>query len=66
MQDSITKVVDDIKKGTQTGEIKYLPMSMLSALKIVTQKTFRLVRSVAEDNFKLNMSNDVELFEYMY
>lgn len=56
MQDSITKIVESAKTGNQSAEIQYLPMSMLSTLKIVTKNTFRLMKSVVEDSFKLNLS----------
>lgn len=56
VQESITKIVEDKKNGTQSPDIQYLPMDMLSTLKIISKKTFRLMRSIVEDNFKLKLS----------
>jgi len=57
-QDSITKLVEYIKSGNTNSEIKYLPMSMLSTLKIMTKNTFRLKKEVVKENFKLDIPVD--------
>lgn len=55
VQSSITKIVDDKKNDTQSEEIQYLPQNMLSTLKIISSKTFRLAKNVVEQVFKLVM-----------
>ena len=59
VQTSITKMVDDKKMGTVSSEIQYLPIGMLSNLKIVSKKTFRLMKSIIKDVFKLNIEDAV-------
>lgn len=58
MQNAITKIVNDQKNGTQDPEIIYLPITMLSTLKIINKKTFRLLKNVVEENFKINLFED--------
>ena len=53
VQESITKIVDDKKNGTQSPEIQYLPISMLTNLRIVSKKTFRLLKGIITDDFKV-------------
>jgi len=57
VQQSITKIVEDKKNNTQSEGIQYLPISMLSTLKIMSKKTFRLMRSVIEGNFGVDLGN---------
>lgn len=69
VQNSITKIVEDKKGGTQNNEIQYLPMNMLVNLKIVSKNKFRLMKHIVEDDFKValtsedvnNISSDVDL-----
>ncbi len=56
IQKSISKIVDDKKNSTQSSEIQYLPVSMLSKLKIISKKTFRLLRTIIEEDFKLDLN----------
>ena len=58
IQLSITKIVEDMKNKSQSEDIKYLPISMLSNLKIVSKKTFRLLRNVVEQYFGLSLSSN--------
>jgi len=58
VQESITKIVDDKKNNIQSPGIQYLPISMLSTLKIVSKKTFRLMRNIIENDFNLNIDID--------
>ena len=55
VQDSITKIVEDKKNGTQNPEIQYLPMTMLNNLKIVSNNKFKLMRNIVENNFKVEL-----------
>ena len=55
VQESITKIVDDKKNGTKSDEVIYLPQNMMSTLKIISTKTFRLTKGVVEQAFKLNL-----------
>ena len=57
VQSSITKIVQDKKNGTQSSDIQYLPVSMLSNLKIVSKKTFRLLKSIVEQYFNIQFDN---------
>ena len=56
VQKSISMIVEDKKSNKQNSEIQYLPLSMLATLKILSKKTFRLLKQIIEDNFKLNLS----------
>lgn len=56
VQESITKIVNDKKTGTQSEEIQYLPMSMLVNFKIVGKNKFKLMKNIVEENFKVNLS----------
>ena len=53
VQTSILHIVDDKKNNTLNPQIQYLPMSMLTNLKIVSKKRFRLLKSIIVDNFKV-------------
>ena len=63
VQGSITKIVDDKRNGTASPEIQYLPINMLSNLKIVSKKTFRLMQSVMLESFKIDVSNTQPLVQ---
>lgn len=54
VQTSISYIVEDKKNNTTNPQIQYLPMSMLTNLKIVSKKRFRLLKSIVVDNFKLS------------
>ena len=58
VQGSITKVVADKKNNTQSPDIQYLPISMLSTLKIVSKKTFRLMKNIMENDFNLDIDKE--------
>ena len=53
VQKSITEIVDDKKNNTTSKDIQYLSADMLKNLKILSKKTFRLMRSVVEGAFKV-------------
>ncbi len=53
VQTSISYIVEDKKNNTKNPQIQYLPMNMLSELKIISKKRFRLLKSIMEENFKL-------------
>ena len=57
VQSSITEIVDDKKNGTTNSEIQYLPVTMLSKLKIVSKNKFKLMKHLVEENFKVQLSN---------
>lgn len=58
VQESITQIVEDKKNNTKSANIQYLPISMLTKLKIVSENKFKLLKKLVEDNFglKLEMS----------
>ena len=58
VQNSITKIVEDKKNGTESPEIKYMPITMLNNLKISSKKTFRLLKSLVESYFGLVFEDD--------
>ena len=58
VQTSITKIVEDKKNNTQSPEIQYLPLNMLVNLKIVSKKTFRLLKNIVEQYFGISLGND--------
>ena len=58
VQNSIKKIVEDKKNGTMSPEIQYLPVAMLPNLKIVSKKTFRLLKSIVQQYF--DVSFDVQ------
>ena len=51
VQKSVTQIVEDKKNGTASPEIQYLPMTMLTKLKISSNKTIRLMKSALEQYF---------------
>ena len=53
VQTSISYIVEDKKNNTTNPQIQYLSMSMVTNLKIVSKKRFRLLKSIIEDNFKV-------------
>ena len=55
VQESITKIVEDKKNNTQNSEIQYLPINMLTKLKIVNKNKFKLMKNIVEENFKVNI-----------
>jgi uncharacterized membrane protein YjfL (UPF0719 family) len=57
VQTSISYIVEDKKNNTINPLIQYLPMNMLTNLKIVSKKRFRLLKSVMVANFKLQFEN---------
>ena len=57
IQTSISYIVDDKKNNTQNPKIQYMPMEMLTNLKIVSKKRFRLLKSILEDNFKVSFED---------
>ena len=59
VQTSISYIVEDKKNGTTNPQIQYLPMSMLTNLKIVSKKRFRLLKSIMIDNFKLQFESPI-------
>ena len=52
VQESITKIVEDKKSGTQSPEIQYLPINMLVQLKIASKNKFKLMKHIVVENFK--------------
>lgn len=57
-QASVSYIVDDKKNNTINPKIQYLPINMLSNLKIISKKRFRLLKSIVEEHFNLNFDND--------
>ena len=55
VQESITKIVDDKKNGTQNPEIQYLPINMLVNLKVISNNKFKLMKQIIEANFKVTL-----------
>lgn len=60
VQDSITKIVEDKKNGTQNPEIQYLPMTMLVNLKVISNNKFKLMKNIVQDNFKIQIISEEE------
>lgn len=58
VQSSIAKIVEDAKNGTTSQEIQYIPLSMLSKLKIVSKKTFRLMKEIVINNLHVDIINE--------
>lgn len=54
VQESITEIVNDKKNNTKSDKIQYLPNTMLSTLKVVSKKTFRLMKRLIEEQFGLD------------
>ena len=57
VQKSISKIVEDSKNGTISPEIQYLPLNMITKLKIVSKKIFRVMKDIVVKN--LNIYLDV-------
>lgn len=55
VQESITKIVEDKKNNTTNGNIQYLPLSMLTNLKIISKNKFKLIKNIVQDNFKVEI-----------
>lgn len=64
-QTAISYIVEDKKNNTINPQIQYLPMSMLTNLKILSKKRFRLLKTIMEENFKLdfNSNQNIELVQ---
>lgn len=60
VQDSIMKIVEDKKNNTINSEIQYLPINMLTNLKIVNKNKFKLMKNIIEDNFKVIVGSSME------
>lgn len=62
VQESITKIVEDKKNNTTNSNIQYLPMSMLTNLKIISKNKFKLMKNIVQDNFKvsIDMTSTIE------
>lgn len=61
VQESITKIVEDKKNNTTNGDIQYLPISMLTDLKIISKNKFKLMKNIVQDNFKVEIQSVKEL-----
>ena len=57
VQASITEIVDDKKNGTVNKEIQYLPITMLTNLKIISKNKFKLMKHLVDENFKTQQEN---------
>ena len=58
VQTSVSYIVVDKKNGTSNPAIQYLPINMLTNLKIISKKRFRLLKTIMIDNFKLSFENE--------
>lgn len=56
VKESVSKIVEDKKNGTQSNDIQYLPITMLNNLKIISRKHFKLLNNVIE-NFGLKLDS---------
>ena len=56
IQNAITQIVEYKKTGKQSGEIQYLPISMLINLKIISKNRFKLMKHILEENFNVIIS----------
>jgi hypothetical protein len=61
VQTSVSYIVEDKKNNTLNPQIQYLPINMLTNLKIISKKRFRLLKSIIIDNFKLNFEESIEI-----
>jgi hypothetical protein len=57
VQESITKIVEDKKNDTTNSDIQYLPISMLTNLKIISKNKFKLMKGIVQDNFKVEIQS---------
>ncbi len=60
VQESITKIVEDKKNNTINSDIQYLPMSMLTNLKVISKNKFKLMKNLIQDNFKVEIQASKE------
>ena len=58
VQMSVSYIVEDKKNGTTNPAIQYLPINMLTNLKIISKKRFRLLKNIMVDNFNLSFENE--------
>lgn len=58
-QTAISYIVEDKKNNTVNPQIQYLPMTMLKELKIISKKRFRLLKSIMQENFKLEFNDNI-------
>jgi len=63
VQKSISYIVEDKKNNTINPEIQYMPLNILTNLKIVGKKRFRLLKSLIEDNFKIHFDEESNFLE---
>lgn len=61
VQESITKIVEDKKNNTTNADIQYLPISMLTNLKIISKNKFKLMKGIVQDNFKVEIQSSQEI-----
>ena len=59
VQASISKIIEDAKNGTTSPEIQILPLSMITKLKIVSEKTFRLLKDIVVNSLKVDIPDVV-------
>ena len=60
VQESITKIVEDKKNNTTNSDIQYLPISMLTNLKIISKNKFKLMKGIVQNNFKVEIQSSEE------
>ena len=58
VQESITKIVEDKKNNTTNSDIQYLPISMLTNLKIISKNKFKLMKGIVQENFKVEIQSE--------
>ena len=61
VQTSISKIVSSKKTKIEDKDIQYLPLTMLTNLKIASKKTFRLLSSIIENDFGVDISERLAL-----
>ena len=59
VQESISKIVNSKKTKIEDKDIQYLPINMLTNLKIVSKKTFRLLAGIIENDFGININEEL-------
>ena len=57
VQQSITKIVNDKKTGTNSDDIQYLPINTLVNLKITSKNKFKLLKTIVKENFNLSIGD---------
>lgn len=60
IKNSISYIVEDKKNNTVNPEIQYLPITMLTNLKIVSKKRFKLLKTILEQNFKVSFTEELK------